>query len=238
MANFILIHGAMHGGWCWERVVPLLTAHGHFVVTPDLPGLGSDKVPAAEVTLENWGKFVADILDDIPGRTLLVGHSMGGMAISQAAEYVPDRVAALVYVTAVLLGNGLSSANLPQEKSRVPMTLTDDGQYLTTTPEGAVAAFYGETPLEWREAALSRLVPQPAAVLRLPLQLSAERYGTVKRAYIECALDQALTLEVQRKMQAVLPCAFTAQIDTDHSPFYSRPEKLAALLMEIAEIFD
>jgi pimeloyl-ACP methyl ester carboxylesterase len=238
MANFVLIHGGMHGGWCWERVVPLLAEHGHFVVAPDLPGLGSSKVRAAEVTLENWGKFVADILADIPGRTILAGHSMGGMAIGQAAEYVPDRIAALVYVTAVLLGNGLSSANLPQEKSRVPMTLTGDGQYFTTTPEGAIAAFYSETPPEWRDLALSRLVPQPAAVMRMPMQLSAERYGTVKRAYIECALDQALTLEVQRKMQAALPCAFTAQIDADHSPFYSRPEKLAGLLMEIAARFD
>jgi pimeloyl-ACP methyl ester carboxylesterase len=238
MANFVLIHGAMHGGWCWERMVPLLAEHGHFVVAPDLPGLGSSKVPAAEVTLENWGKFVAGILENIPGRSILAGHSMGGMAIGQAAEYVPDRVAALVYVTAVLLKHGQSAGDLPQEKSRVALTQSADGQYVTTTPEAAVTAFYGETPAAWRDLALSRLVPQPAAVMRMPLRLTAERYGTVKRAYIECRRDQVLTLEVQRKMQAALPCDFTAEIDTDHSPFYSQPEALAALLLEIAAKFD
>jgi pimeloyl-ACP methyl ester carboxylesterase len=238
MANFVLIHGAMHGGWCWERMVPLLAEHGHFVVAPDLPGLGDSKVPAAAVTLEHWGKFVGDILQTLPGRSILVGHSMGGMAVSQAAEYVPERIAALVYVTAVLLQNGQSAGDLPQETSRVALTPSADGQYVTTTPQAAVAAFYGETPPVWRDLALSRLVPQPAAVMRMPLRLTAEHYGTVKRAYIECRRDQVLTLEVQRKMQAALPCDFTADIDTDHSPFYSQPEALAALLLEIAETFN
>jgi pimeloyl-ACP methyl ester carboxylesterase len=238
MANFVLIHGAMHGGWCWELVAPQLIQHGHRVVAPDLPGLGGSNVPPAEVTLENWGKFVADILNNIPGRTILVGHSLGGIAISQAAEYAPAQVAALVYVTAVLLSDGLASKDLPQEKSRVDVTLSADGQTISAAPQAAVAAFYGNTPASWREAALARLVPQPVAISRMPLQLSAGRYGMVKRAYIECLRDQALTIEVQRKMQSALPCDFIAAIDTDHSPFYSQPETLVKLLMEIGTRFD
>jgi pimeloyl-ACP methyl ester carboxylesterase len=238
MANFVLIHGAMHGGWCWELVAQRLSAHGHKVQAPDLPGLGGSKVPAAEVTLERWGRFVADILDNIPGRTVLVGHSLGGIAISQAAEYAPSRVAALVYVTAVLLPNGLASRDLPQEKSRVEVTLSADGQTISAAPEAAVAGFYGDTPQELRETAVSRLVPQPVGISRMPLQLSDGRYGMVKRAYIECLRDRALTIDVQRKMQAALPCDFTAAIDTDHSPFYSQPEALAKLLMEIAGRFN
>jgi pimeloyl-ACP methyl ester carboxylesterase len=238
MAHFVLIHGAMHGGWCWELVAPQLIQHGHHVVAPDLPGLGGSNVPPAEVTLENWGKFVADILQKLPGRTILAGHSLGGIAISQAAEYAPARVAALVYVTAVLLGNGLASRDLPQEKSRVEVTPSADGQTISASPQAAVAAFYGETPVALRDAAVSRLVPQPVGISRMKLQLSAARYGTVKRAYIECLRDQALTIDVQRKMQASLPCDFTAALDTDHSPFYSQPEALAKLLMEIAVRFD
>jgi pimeloyl-ACP methyl ester carboxylesterase len=163
---------------------------------------------------------------------------MGGMAIGQAAEYVPDRIAALVYVTAVLLQNGLSAGDLPHEKSQVAITLSADGQYITATPEAAAAAFYGDTPAAWRELALARLVPQPTGVMQIPLQLSAERYGKVKRAYIECLRDQVLTIDVQRKMQAALPCDFIGEIDTDHSPFYSQPKALAALLLKVAEIFD
>ena len=51
MATFVLIHGACHGGWCWEKVVPLLEARGHTAYAPDLPGLGKDLTPPATVTL-------------------------------------------------------------------------------------------------------------------------------------------------------------------------------------------
>jgi len=66
MACFILIHGAMHGGWTWDRVTPLLEAAGHQVVAPDLPGMGADPAVAAQdVTLALWGEFVADLVGTV-----------------------------------------------------------------------------------------------------------------------------------------------------------------------------
>jgi pimeloyl-ACP methyl ester carboxylesterase len=56
---FLLVHGAWHGGWCWEMIAPLLEAAGHKVVAPDLPGMGHDRAPLESVSLESWAQLSA-----------------------------------------------------------------------------------------------------------------------------------------------------------------------------------
>ena len=64
MATFVLIHGACHGAWCWEKLVPLLEARGHKVVAPDLPGSGEDRTtPVSAVTLSAYVNAVSKLLD-------------------------------------------------------------------------------------------------------------------------------------------------------------------------------
>jgi len=240
MANFILIHGAMHGGWCWERVVPLLERQGHNVVAPDLPGMGKKVLPTAEVTLDAWSRFTVDLLNQPPGKSILVGHSLGGMVISQAAEAAPERIATLVYATALLPRNGLSAfdltrgADVPDRDARIDLNPTYDGQSITASPEGARAFMYGETPAEWADLAVSRLQPQPLEPLQRPAALTAANFGAVPRVYIECLRDRIIPLSVQRAMHTASPCGAVLTIDTDHSPFYSTPEELCAQLLQIA----
>ncbi|MBT3661687.1 MAG: alpha/beta fold hydrolase, partial [Rhodospirillaceae bacterium] len=59
MANFVLVHGAYHAAWCWQRVVPVLEQAGHRVSAPDLPGHGDDKAPPADVTMSSYAGRVA-----------------------------------------------------------------------------------------------------------------------------------------------------------------------------------
>ena len=66
MTCFILIHGASHGGWCWDKIVPLLEGLGHTAIAPDLPGHGQDVTPAAEVTLESYVDRICRLLDEHP----------------------------------------------------------------------------------------------------------------------------------------------------------------------------
>jgi pimeloyl-ACP methyl ester carboxylesterase len=244
MANFILIHGAMHGGWCWERVVPLLEQQGHKVIAPDLPGMGETRLPPAEVTLEAWSRFTVDLLNRQPGRSILVGHSLGGMVISQAAEAAPGRIAMLVYATALLPRNGLSAFDLtrgedvPERDARIDLSPTDDGQCITAEPTAARAFMYGETAAEWAELAVSRLQPQPMEPLRTPAVLTEVNFGAVPRTYIECLRDRIIPLAVQRAMHTASPCATVRAIDTDHSPFYSTPESLTAHLLQSAAAFN
>ena len=103
-ATFVLVHGSNHGGWCWERVTPLLEAAGHSVCAPTLTGLAER---ADELTPEvGLSTHVSDITELIEGEDLrgvtLVGHSYAGAVIIGAAEIVRDRIARLVYLDAFL----------------------------------------------------------------------------------------------------------------------------------------
>src|SRR5215471_8421479 len=114
MSRYILVHGAWHGRWCWDQVVPLLRQAGHQVETLDLPGHGQDRTPILEVTLAAYTKRVCETLDAQAEPVILVGHSMGGIVITQVAEERPEKIQTLVYLTAFLVQNGESVVQITQ----------------------------------------------------------------------------------------------------------------------------
>ena len=117
MSTYVLVHGAWHGSWCWEKVVPLLKQAGHQVEPLDLPGHGQDKTPICEITLAAYTKRVCETLDAQAEPVILVGHSMGGIVITQIAEERPEKIQRLVYLTARLLQNGQSLFQIAQTDS-------------------------------------------------------------------------------------------------------------------------
>jgi pimeloyl-ACP methyl ester carboxylesterase len=114
MARFVLVHGAFAGAWLWEPVVDKLETAGHTVETLDLPGAGNDHTPVEEITLDAYAERICQVLGRRPQQAVLVGHSMGGMAVTQAASRCPERVAALIYVAAFLPGEGQSLKGLTE----------------------------------------------------------------------------------------------------------------------------
>ena len=106
--TFILVHGAWHGSWAWDTIVPRLKAAGHDAIAVDLPGNGRDSTPPQQVTLELYTAHVAKIVDAVAGRVILVGHSMGGMTVAQTCEVRPERVALAIYLCAFVLPDGMS----------------------------------------------------------------------------------------------------------------------------------
>ncbi len=108
MSTYVLIHGAWAGRWCWEKVAPLLQQAGHQVVPLDLPGHGQDRTPLREITLAAYTKRVCETLDAQAEPVMLVGHSMGGIVITQVAEERPEKIQTLVYLSAFLPQNGES----------------------------------------------------------------------------------------------------------------------------------
>lgn len=101
-------------------------------------------------------------------------------------------------------------------------------------PEQVGPIFFNTTSEEWLANARQKLGPEPMAVFFTPLELTRENFGRVPRAYIECLQDRAVPLDLQRAMQAKLPCKPILTLDTDHSPFYSAPDQLADWLNVIA----
>src|SRR5579871_4050532 len=146
MANYVLIHGAWHGGWCWYRIVARLRRAARAVVTPDLYALGRDLTPPGKVSLAGWADQIATIVAAIGKPVILVGHSRGGIILSEVAERLPDHIEKLVYVTAFLLENGqtLQDTAAQIEGSLVPAAIvaSDDGSG-SLRPEVVREAFYG-----------------------------------------------------------------------------------------------
>ena len=108
MATFVLVHGAWHGSWCWKRVRKSLQAEGHDVFTPTLTGVGErSHLISPQVNLET---HIADVVNLIRWEELddvvLCGHSYGGCVITGAADRVAERIKALVYLDAFILGDG------------------------------------------------------------------------------------------------------------------------------------
>lgn len=231
--TFVLIAGAWHGAWCWERVTPLLLAAGHRVLTPELPGTGSDRTPPAKVTLESWARWVADIVAE-EEQPVLVGHSRAGIVISRAAELAPERLGRLVYLSAYLLPPGATMAAEARADagSLVPahMVPAESGLTCTLRPDIVREAFHGDCDAATAACAQARLSPEPLKPLVSALKVTAGRFGAVPRAYLECTRDRTVTLESQRRMQRAWPCQPVITLESDHSPFLSHPRELAQAL--------
>jgi pimeloyl-ACP methyl ester carboxylesterase len=237
MSTFVLIHGASHGGWCWYKVVPLLERQGHTVVAPDLPSHGRDKTPLSAVSLQAYVDSVCNVLDAQREPVILVGHSMGGGIITQVAEYRPDKIKTLVYVTAPLLKNGEAMFPVVQQDTEsflLPkVEISADQSVMIFREEILKEAFYADCADEDVALAKLLLVPQALAPGVTPLQTSADNFGRVPRVYIECLRDRALTPSFQKKLYTALPCQKVIAMDTSHSPFFSAPGELAAHLMAL-----
>ena len=237
MSTYVLVHGAWHGGWCWEKVVPLLQKQGHTAVAPDLPAHGKDKTPIAEVSLQSYADRVCGILDAQSEAAILVGHSMGGMVITQAAEYRPDRIRTLVYLCAFLPRNGESLLQLAQADTEglvLPnLVPADDQQSATVRDEAIKDAFYGDCSDEDVAWAKSLLVAQPLAPLATPVSTTEANFGRVPRVYIECLKDRAIPPPLQKQMYTASPCRKVISMDTSHSPFFSAPQALVDHLLAL-----
>ena len=238
MTTFVLVHGAWHGAWCWDKLVPELEQLGHKAVTLDLPGAGKDGTPAEAATLDDYADRVVETLDAVDENVVLVGHSMGGMPISAAAERRPDKIKTLVYLTAFLPQDGEALFDIEgrNENPTVPLALipSEDGRTASVMPDRIKDLFYHDCSDEDIAFATERLTTQPLAPLSTPVSLTSENFGSVKRCYIECLDDHGIGIALQRDMINASPCGQVLQIDTSHSPFLSKPEELAALLSQVS----
>ena len=267
MATFVFLHGSFHAAWNWHKTLPLLERQGHRGIALDLPGHGRDRTRSHRVTLKRCVDEVVSITDALPDPVILVAHSRNGIVISQAAERIPQKIAGLVYLAAYLVPHGRSMMEyaLLDEDSLVvqnvaprlgrpclqllirlfkqpglaralPHILPDALQAHRLNPAVYKEALHDCTD-DITALAHSLLQAEPNWAGFTPLQLSAARYGTVPKIYIECLQDRAVTLALQRKMLQDTPCDHVFSLDTSHSPFFSQPHALTELLEKSIGIF-
>jgi len=219
--------------------VPLLKGQGHQVQAPDLPGLGADPTPPSAVTFQAYVDRVLEEVTAAADPCFLIGHSMGGAPVSQAAEAAPSAIRRLIYVSAVIPENGQSMQDVlnvmplyDEPSARDCMQPTANGDALEFAPEAARECFYNACLPDIADRALMRLKPQAVAPLATPLQLSLARWGATLKTYVICTKDRVLPPRTQEWFCSRLVGVKHARIDTDHSPFLSDPQRLAKIINE------
>jgi pimeloyl-ACP methyl ester carboxylesterase len=202
----------------------------------DLPGAGEDTTPVAEVTLERYAERVCEVLAAGPP-AVLVGHSMGGMVITQAAARCPDRVDRLVYVAAFLPADGQSLIDITQlpeaagDAVQAGLVVEGDPPVATMPPEAAREGLMHCCDDEQAAWAQSLRGSQPVAPFTHPVRIDdSDAFDRLSRAYVMCLLDRAIRPALQRRLIAAAGCDPVIEIDTDHCPWASRPDELAAAL--------
>jgi pimeloyl-ACP methyl ester carboxylesterase len=242
MARIVLVHGAFSGAWVWEPVLPGLREAGHTVETFDLPGQGSDQTPIEQVDLDAYARRTCEVL--AAGEpAVLVGHSMGGMVITQAAARTPEQVVQLVYLAAFLPGDGQSLLELTHypeaagDQVQANMVIEGDPP-VARLPAEAVKVALGEcctdTQLAWL---IEHTVSQPVAPFTQPFRLDpdrAEAFAALPRAYITCLRDRAIPPQMQRRMFTDAGCDPVVEIDADHSAWLSRTDDVVTAVDRLA----
>ena len=231
--TFVLVHGSWHGGWCWRRVADLLERHGHKVYAPTLTGLGERAhLMSAQITLDT---HIADIVNVIKWESLenivLVGHSYAGFVISGVAEQSQAAISSIVFLDAFLPQNGERVVDLAPPELRAT-SLAAAAKNEVGRPVPPAKAFHvNEKDQAWVD---SKLTPQPTFVSLQPIALTGARDKIAKKTYIRATsypnprFDGYFT-----KLQADSSWR-TYGVPSGHDVMVDQPERLAAILLEVA----
>ncbi len=233
MSNIVLVHGACHGAWAFRDLVPALSAHGHSVCAIDLPGHGDNPHPIADITLELYADAILEAIKD---DAIVLGHSMAGFPISAAAEKAPHRIRRLIYLAAYVPRNGVSLTDMRKEAPRQPILdaieRSADGLGMNILPHKARDLFYQDCSDADVAYAISNLCTQAIKPQTTPITIG-DNYSSIPKSYIRCTQDQTIPPEHQLTMVADWDQKDVYDIARSHSPFFSDPTGLAALIDQI-----
>ena len=228
--SIVLVHGAWMGAWAWDDVKADLEARGATVAAVELPGHGLDTTPLASISLRGYIDTVEAAIDAAPKPVILVGHSLGGIVVTQAADERADDLDRLVYVTAFVPkdGDSLLSLSMQDPDSELATTLSIDMEQGIAVVEtdkitdvfcaDCDAAAAADLDAHYRD--------EPLAPFVQPAQITAGGWIRVPKFYVYAGEDHAISPRNQQQMTAGIAWRATASLPTSHSPFLSVPSTL------------
>lgn len=221
--NVILVHGAWAGPWVWDTLLAPLRTAGHIPHPLSLPGAGT--WGEEDITLDDVAAHVAEYVRGLGEPVVLIGHSGGGIVVTQVTELLPGNVAGVAYVAGMMLPSGTDFGMLCDSIGLVaPVGIsawlqpTADGRGTVVPPEAGAAVFFHEATVADAVGAARRLVPQLETARLMAPTWTPGRFGSVPRLYVEATLDRSVPLAAQREMQRRVPGAQVVTLDSDHAP--------------------
>ncbi|CAM6108407.1 unnamed protein product [Calypogeia fissa] len=251
--HFVLVHGGGHGAWCWYKTIALLEESGFTATAIDLTGSGIDQTdPNKIVSLAQYTKPLFDFLEKLGEneKVILVGHNMGGASVSYAMEHHSKKISKAVFVAAAMVINGQRAFDVFSRQAGSENDLLQKAQSFVygNGPNNFPTAlevdkvqikevFYNQSPAKDIALAAVSLRPVPFAPLMEKLVLTSENYGSVRRFFIGTTDDNALPVANQDAILLANPPEKYFKVKgSDHAPFFSRPQALHKILVEIATL--
>ncbi|WP_312792330.1 alpha/beta fold hydrolase [Sphingobacterium sp.] len=234
--TFVLVHGAWHGGWCWQAVSQQLTDAHYKVYSPTLTGLGERKhliQPSVDIDTH-----IQDIVNLIEMEDLhdvyLVGHSYAGAIIAGVADRIQSRLHKLIFLDAMIIENGQSPISL-QPESVQKVQLKNIQRQENFTPFDV--ALFGVTDPSMVSWVKERLTPQPYGTFAQRLQLKNQYGNGLPLVYIACTDPQLpIMKEMSEKVRADHKLNWQhLEIATGHDAMLTQPQKLADLLKGLVD---
>jgi pimeloyl-ACP methyl ester carboxylesterase len=175
-----------------------------------------------------------------PEPAVLVGYSMGGAVVTEAAGRCPDRIASLIFVSAFMPANGqslLDLTRLPEganDMIQASLVVEGDPPVANLADEAAATAIYHRCTEEQRAWALPQRRPQAVAAFSTPVSVDEDALAAIPRSYVLTTQDRSIPPALQRRMIREHPCERVIELDTDHAPYLSATDELVAALVELS----
>jgi pimeloyl-ACP methyl ester carboxylesterase len=231
----VLVHGAWHGGWCWDRVASRLRAQGHRVFCPTLTGLGER---AHLLTRDvNMSTHVADVLGVLEAEELadvvLVGHSYAGMVISGVAAKAKARIRQLVYLDSAVIedGEAWSTAHTPEVQAERRRLARENGGLSLPVPRAEVFGITRPDDLAWVQR---RLTPHPFAPYDEVMRWGVPPGNGLPKVYVDCTDPVYAGLTPVKERYRGRPGWTFVELRTGHDAMVSAPDETAQLLLRYA----
>jgi pimeloyl-ACP methyl ester carboxylesterase len=224
MATYVLVHGSFQGGWIWTFVADRLIAAGHKVFRPTLDGSAERRRNVrADLSLKDYGAELADLLfyEDLSD-VVLVGTSIGGMVVCEAAQQVPERIKRLVFIDALV---PLPGETVPSINGRAPY---DRSRSLVYDPAGGTA--FADLSDEVQRWAVARYTQQPIAPTDDPVDLRTFWSRSWQVDVLRCTRSPLPPEAHQRRTAERLNGSY-AELDAGHYAMLSHPQEVADYLL-------
>jgi pimeloyl-ACP methyl ester carboxylesterase len=218
--NIVLVHGAFVDGSSWAKVIPILQAKGYNITAVQNP-LSSI---ADDVAATNRALALQT------GPVILVGHSMAGVAITEAG--MDPKVVGLVYVAAYAPDAGEVVGDLGKKYPPPPAlaaAIVDKQGFMTLPTDAFVKHFASDLPPA--EARVLAATQGPISASVLSAKVSNVAWKTKPSWYIVSTLDEALAPDEQRFVAKRMK-ATTTELNTNHLPMLSKPNEVAAVIID------
>lgn len=229
--TFVLVHGAWHGGWCWNRVATLLRGRGHTVYAPTLTGVADrSHLLSADITLDTHVDDIANLLrwEELSG-VVLVGHSSAGVVISGVAEKMEQAIESLVFLDAFVPENGQSVLDIGSRTNAERIGTAQRNGAITVPPIPAAVFKVNAADAAWVDRMCT---PHPIRHFTDPVTLTGARERIARRSYILASVNAGATFVPTHARLGKDPGWRTYEIPCGHDVMLDMPERLAEILEE------